>query len=85
MARADWEEEGQRADPVALAGALVALLLGYLDAALPQVSADQSNANSTVAEEDMQVSHLCALHSDLLWFVRFEWLFNICSCSCQAC
>ena len=53
-----WREEGQGADLSAVSAALTALLLGYLDAALPRPPTDQqhsSTAAAGTAEEDIQV------------------------------
>ena len=52
-ARSTWREEGHGADLSAVAGALIALLLGYLDAALPHNQ--QHSGQTAAAEEDMQV------------------------------
>lgn len=52
-ARSMWREEGHGADPSAVSGALIALLLGYLDAALPHHQ--QHSGQAPAAEEDMQV------------------------------
>lgn len=51
--RSLWREEGHGADLSAVCGALIALLLGYLDAALP--SNQQHSGQAAAAEEDMQV------------------------------
>ncbi len=53
-----WREEGKGADPAAIAAALVALLLGYLDLALPQVPEGYFEGHGG-AEEDMQVCQAC--------------------------
>ena len=50
-----WREEGAGADHVAVAAALLALLLGYLDTALQHLS--EGVPEGHVAAEDMQVSH----------------------------
>ncbi len=49
-----WREEGKGADPAAVAAALVALLLAYLDLALPEPS-DAYLQDHAGDEEDMQV------------------------------
>lgn len=59
-----WREEGEGADLSAVSAALTALLLGYLDAALPHPPTDQqhsSTAAAGTAEEDMQVCSFCPL------------------------
>lgn len=55
-ARSVWREEGHGADLSAVSAALIALLLGYLDAALPH---QQHSSNTAAAEEDMQVCCPC--------------------------
>ena len=57
-----WKEEGGGVDPAAVSGALIALMLGYLDAALPQLPADQLYASGH-AENAMQV---CLAAYDML-------------------
>ena len=49
-----WREEGKGADPTAVAAALVALLLGYLDLALPHPP-DEHLQEHAGSKEDMQV------------------------------
>ena len=51
--RSLWREEGHDADLSAVCVALIALLLGYLDAALPHHQ--QHSGQAAAAEEDMQV------------------------------
>lgn len=66
-----WREEGEGADLSAVSAALTALLLGYLDAALPQPPTDQHHSSTAAAaaggtaEEDMQV---CA--HPVLWLCK---------------
>ncbi|KAL3136710.1 hypothetical protein ABBQ38_005943 [Trebouxia sp. C0009 RCD-2024] len=74
-----WREEGEGADLSAVSAALTALLLGYLDAALPHPPTDQqhsSTAAAGTAEEDMQAAsaadtaiEVCVLirRADVLW------------------
>ena len=47
-----WREEGQGAQQPAVSAALIALLLGYLDAALPH---DCHQSPAAASEQDMQV------------------------------
>lgn len=54
-----WRGEGRGADPAAVAAALVSLLLGYLDTALPQV--DPSSLEEASSAATMQVVCLITL------------------------
>ncbi|KAL0018560.1 hypothetical protein WJX77_004866 [Trebouxia sp. C0004] len=70
-----WREEGKGADPAAVAAALVALLLAYLDLALPEPS-EAYLEDHAGDEEDMQAAgaadtaiQLCILikRAEVLW------------------
>ncbi|KAL0030409.1 hypothetical protein WJX79_001821 [Trebouxia sp. C0005] len=70
-----WMEEGKGADPAAVAAALVALLLAYLDLALPEPS-DAYLQDHAEDEDDMQAAgaadtaiQLCILinRTEVLW------------------
>ncbi len=56
-----WREEGKGADPAAVAAALVALLLAYLDLALPEPS-DAYLQDHAEDEKDMQVGFVGHSH-----------------------
>lgn len=83
-ARSTWREEGHGADLSAVSKALIALLLGYLDAALPS-NQQHSGQAAAAAEEDMQVCfpvfRLCTDSTVLC--CSSQWLFGV-ACCCAA-
>ena len=83
VARSMWREEGHGADLSAVSSALISLLLGYLDAALP--CDQQHSGQAAAAEEDMQVCfslfRLCT--DNIVLCCCFQWLVTMaCCCAC---
>ena len=72
-----WREEGKGADPAAVAAALVALLLAYLDLALPEPS-DAYLQDHAGDEEDMQVDFVG--HSHVVSQQLHQMIFTVYSC-----